>query len=89
MHGDPALGRQGDSGKQLEQSAFSGTVSPDDAEDLSLMELERDISHGPELLWSRGSRVWGIPGSPAKTTQWGSHGPQKHLLEGRPIRTDT
>src|SRR5262249_31751729 len=39
----------GDAGEDLEQRALSGAVAPDDAGDLALLDLQRDVLEGPEL----------------------------------------
>src|SRR5207237_7767573 len=41
--------RIGDAGEDLEQRALSCAVAPDDADDLALLDLERDVLERPEL----------------------------------------
>ena len=46
---DVALGRLGDRDEDLEQRALARAVAADDADDLALLDLERDVSQRPEL----------------------------------------
>jgi hypothetical protein len=50
VHDRLALGRLGDPGEDLQQRRLPGSVPPDDAEDLPLVDLEREVAKGPEVL---------------------------------------
>src|SRR5262249_49077144 len=47
---DPTCSRFGDTTQDLEQSAFSGAVAPDDAYHLALLDLKSNILECPKLL---------------------------------------
>ena len=49
-HRDPALGRRRDTRDDLEQGALAGAVPPDQADDVTLPDLEIDASERPEVL---------------------------------------
>ena len=44
----PAGGRFGDAAEDLQQRALARPVAADDADDLALVDLERDVLEGPE-----------------------------------------
>ena len=48
--GDMANGGGGDMAEELQQSAFAGTVLTDDADDIALLDLERDVLQGPNIV---------------------------------------
>jgi hypothetical protein len=45
---DPAAGRGGDTGEDLEQRRFPRAVAADNADDLALFHLEGDVLERPE-----------------------------------------
>lgn len=47
---DAASGRGGDTGEELQQRGFAGTILADDANDVALLDLEVDVLQCPDIL---------------------------------------
>lgn len=58
-HDDLPFGRVGDPGEDLKQRALAGAVPPDDAEDLTALDLEVDLLERPEGLLGRSQTAEG------------------------------
>src|ERR1700688_4454403 len=50
LNPDSAYGRLCDAAKDFQQSGFTGTVPTDNANDVSLVNLKRNIFHGPKIF---------------------------------------
>src|SRR4029077_6382425 len=48
-------------GKYLEQSAFAGSIAPDDADHLPFVDVKRDIAQCPDSVTFRRAAIEGLP----------------------------
>src|SRR5690349_25150196 len=61
FHSDRTRSGIGDLGQDFEQRTFSGTIAPDDTDDLALIGAEPKIAQSPDLLTAVAGRCKRLP----------------------------
>ena len=63
LHFDPAGCRLGDPAEDFEERRFARAVASNDADDVSALDLERDVLERPELLVTGIGRIFSLQGA--------------------------